>query len=190
MSLLTPTNRPRLVPELPLPPYSYVPGRWPHPHSDPAGHWFGKPIERSAPLDPDHWEQSRAYRYGIDLFNHGYYWEAHEVWEGLWHAAGRRGPVADFLKGLIKLAAAGVKVREGKPHGAVHHATRAAELFGQLAQQRGGPGDRFLGLSLHELINYTDAIGRAAFSCQSDPVAEVKRVFDFILQPVSGGEGP
>ncbi|MER9222262.1 DUF309 domain-containing protein [Mesorhizobium sp. M0644] len=23
----------------------------------------------------------------IDLINHGYYWEAHEAWEPLWHAA-------------------------------------------------------------------------------------------------------
>ncbi|TGQ49534.1 DUF309 domain-containing protein, partial [Mesorhizobium sp. M1C.F.Ca.ET.210.01.1.1] len=27
------------------------------------------------------------FRWGIDLFNHGYYWEAHEAWEPLWHAA-------------------------------------------------------------------------------------------------------
>ncbi len=32
---------------------------------------------------------------GVDLFNHGYYWESHEEWESLWHAAGRRGVVAD-----------------------------------------------------------------------------------------------
>jgi predicted metal-dependent hydrolase len=65
----------------------------------------------------------------MDLFNHGYYWEAHEAWESLWHAAGRTGPVADFLKGLIKLAAAGVKVAEGNQDGARSHAKRAAELF-------------------------------------------------------------
>ena len=50
-----------------------------------------------------------------DLLNHGFYWEAHEAWETLWHAAGRKGEIADFLKGLIKLAAAAVKAREGNP---------------------------------------------------------------------------
>ncbi|MER9856292.1 DUF309 domain-containing protein [Mesorhizobium sp. M0098] len=31
---------------------------------------------------------SDVFRWGIDLFNHGYYyWEAHEAWEPLWHAA-------------------------------------------------------------------------------------------------------
>src|SRR5690348_12086299 len=100
----------RLEPDLPLPPYAYVPGRAPHPVSDPAGHLHGRPPERPAPIDPPRWQESRAYRHGVDLFNCGFYWEAHEVWEGLWHAAGRAGVTADFLKGLIQLAAAGVKV--------------------------------------------------------------------------------
>src|SRR5712692_7985241 len=99
----------RLVPEKPLPPYAYVPGRSPHPLSDPQGHSFGTKPERLDPPDPHYWHVCRPYLYGIDLFNHGYYWEAHEVWEGLWHACGRTGRTAAFLKGLIKLAAAGVK---------------------------------------------------------------------------------
>ena len=40
---------------------------------------------------------------GIEHFNARRFWEAHEAWEALWHAAGRHGPTADFLKGLIKL---------------------------------------------------------------------------------------
>nr|WP_244447982.1 DUF309 domain-containing protein [Neorhizobium vignae] len=51
---------------------------------------------------------------GQDLFNHGYYWEAHEAWEGLWQAAKRGSQLRAFLKGLILLSAAGVKIREGK----------------------------------------------------------------------------
>jgi len=72
---------------------------------------------RQPPSDPANWQASAEYLRGIELFNHGYYWESHEVWESLWHAAGRTGPIADFLKGLIALAAAGVKVREGKAAG-------------------------------------------------------------------------
>jgi hypothetical protein len=189
MNALGETARPRLVPDLPLPPYSYVPGRFPHPVSDPAGHRFGKPVEKPPPLDPDYWEESRAYLYGIDLFNHGYYWEAHEAWEGLWHACGRLGPAADFLKGLIKLAAAGVKVREGKPHGVVSHSARAQELFWQIDQRLGGRDARFLGLGLGELIDFTDAVGRRALSASGDADTGVKVVFDFVLRPVLGGEG-
>jgi hypothetical protein len=119
---------PRFLPGVPFPPYTYVPGQTPHPVSDPAGHMHGE-APQPAELLVDDWPRCHAYLRGIDLFNHGYYWEAHEVWESLWHAAGRTGPVADFLKGLIKLAAAGVKTLEGSPTGSARHARRAAELF-------------------------------------------------------------
>ena len=125
---------PRLVPDKPFPPYAYVSGRFPHPTSDPAGHSFGAPAEPAA-LDPDRWQACRPYLYGIDLFNHGYYWEAHEAWEGLWHGCGRAGPAADLLKGLIRLAAAGVKVREGRPAGVRSHAAAAGRLFRAVARQ-------------------------------------------------------
>ena len=80
---------------------------------------------------------SPAFLRGVELFNAGYYWEAHEVWEGLWHAYGRHGAAADVLKALIKLAAAGVKVREGQEHGVRTHAGRAAELFASARKQAG-----------------------------------------------------
>ncbi len=62
------------------------------------------------PPDPEEWRACRNYLYGIDLFNHGFYWEAHEAWEGLWVACGRRGPTATYLQAL-NLAAAGFKAR-------------------------------------------------------------------------------
>src|SRR5918994_4594460 len=128
MSAIPSVDRPRYSDE-PLPPYSYVPGHTPHPVSDPRGHMHGHRAAAPNPLDPARWEESAAYRYGVDLFNHGFYWEAHEAWESLWHAAGRSGATADFLKGLIKLAAAGVKAREGRAAGVQSHAQRAIELF-------------------------------------------------------------
>src|SRR5258708_8137214 len=112
---------PRLLPDESFPPYTFVPGRNPHPVSDPQGHSHGKPPHHPPAPDVDRWYESRAYLRGADLFNHGFYWEAHEAWESLWHACGRSGPTADFLRGLIKLAAAGGKVREGAPQGVACH---------------------------------------------------------------------
>lgn len=123
----------RYVPQRPFPRYAYVPGRQPHPVTDPRGHSFGIEPAEVPPLDATCPEESIEFLYGIDLFNHGYYWEAHECWEGLWHAAGRTGPVAVLLKGLIKLAAAGVKAREGNSTGVQRHARRAADLLEQAA---------------------------------------------------------
>lgn len=170
---------PRFVPEIAFPPYTFVPGRSPHPVRDPAGHLFGRTPELP-PLDPGRWRESRAYLHGIDLFNHGYYWEAHEVWEGLWVAAGRTGSTADFLKGLIKLAAAGVKVRQGQARGVLSHAAGAAELFRDLARQG---EDVYAGLHLHELLAFTEQIERQATSLGIDEDEGVRVVFTFLLQP-------
>ncbi len=119
-----------------FPPYSFVPGgRWPHPIRSPQGHSYGR-IAQSVNRVID--ARSPQFVHGKRLFDAGYYWEAHEAWEGLWHAEGRRGATADLLKGLIKLAAAGVKVREGQEHGVRTHAARAAESFAA-ARAQGAP---------------------------------------------------
>jgi predicted metal-dependent hydrolase len=41
---------------------------------------------------------------GIELFNAGRYWDAHEAWEEAW-MPDRRGPDSGFYKGLIQVAA-------------------------------------------------------------------------------------
>lgn len=138
-------DRPRYTGR-PFPPYSYVPGQSPHPASDPTGHMYGQELPKPPPLDPENWRASETYLYGIDLFNHGYFWEAHETWESLWHAAGRKGQVADFLKGLIKLAAAGVKMREGNVDGVGRHMNRTSELLGSVSSTQ------YCGLDLPQLL--------------------------------------
>ncbi|HEX6963103.1 MAG TPA: DUF309 domain-containing protein [Lacipirellula sp.] len=149
MNVIPPVARPRYS-SRPLPPYSYVPGFAPHPVSDGRGHMHGAVAQPVAPLTDGQWQDSEAYRYGIDLFNHGYYWEAHEAWESLWHAAGRRGQVATWLKTLIKLAAAAVKRREGNARGVERHARRAIELLDELAQG-GDATARFGGIAVDDV---------------------------------------
>jgi uncharacterized protein len=150
----------RLLPDEPFPPYSFVPSRFPHPESDPAGHSFGVPRQIPSSFDPVAWSTSREYLRGLDLFNHGYFWEAHEAWEGLWHACGRTGTTADFLKGLIKLAAAGVKHLEGRPDGARSHAGRAAELWQETVSSLGQGQETCLGLALGQLIQVAEGVCR------------------------------
>jgi uncharacterized protein len=176
---------PRFVPDVPFPPYTFVPGRTPHPVREPAGYLFGQTPELPPPLEPERWQDSRAYLHGVDLFHHGYYWEAHEVWEGLWRAAGRTGTTADFLKGLIKLAAAGVKVRQGQPRGIASHAAGAAELFRDIARQLSGEDAVYLGLRLRDLLAFTAQIERQAADVRSDDDASFKVVFAFVLHPAA-----
>jgi uncharacterized protein len=174
------TEPDRLAPGVPLPPYRFIPkSGLPHPTADPAGHSFGKPAAVLQPPDPQRWANCVPYLFGFDLFNRGYYWEAHETWEALWHACGRAGPAADCLKGLIKLAAAGVKVCEGTPAGVQSHGTRAAELFDQVARSLGQT--HFLGLDLVELARFGRALSAAPPEC---PVGQAV-VFERLLLPSS-----
>ena len=170
---------PRYLPQRDLPPYTYVPGRAPHPIADPAGHSYGRTITCAAAPESSDWRDCPDYLYGIDLFNHGYYWEAHEVWEAVWIAAGRRGPAADFLKGLIKLAAAGVKCREGNPAGVRRHARRADALFRtvQDAVQTG----TYFGLRFDELFQFCEIAALTSNVPATDGIPQI--VFNFRLTP-------
>jgi uncharacterized protein len=192
---MPPTELPRYCPSRPLPPYSHVPGLSPHPMSDARGHSFGREEPAPQPLDLATYRENAAYCYAVDLFNHGFYWEAHEAWEGLWHACSRRGPTADFLKGLIKLAAAGVKAREGRAAGVRRHARRAAELFREAA--RGGPTAAethgiVYGLSLPDLQATAEQIAARSEELVGTGANVHRRLADFVpallqLQSASAG---
>lgn len=181
----------RLVPERELPAYTYIPGRTPHPGHNHERSQDGTADSAAAPRAGTETAEQDFF-YGVDLFNHGYYWEAHEVWEGLWLAAGRTGPTADFFKGLIKLAAAGVKTLAGSEIGRRRHARRAAELFSQAADglardltasASAEPADiRHLGLSPRELVRLAN---RAAVGSTGTPKpsAQPAAVFDFVIVP-------
>lgn len=172
----------RLIPEIPLPPYTFVPGLAVHPNHL-GGHSHGKKEAAPDPLNPGRWQDCRQYLYGLDLFNHGYYWEAHEAWEALWHASGKVGPTAVFLKGLIHLAAAGVKGREGRPAGVTGHARRAVELFERAAAEVGGLKNRYMGLSFAELIADARLVAATPPAGTAAANAPVQVVFDFALCP-------
>ena len=56
---------------------------------------------------------------GVDLFNRGLYWEAHEAWEHEW-VPDRKGPDAGFYKGLIQIAAGCLHYGRHNRRGAVN----------------------------------------------------------------------
>jgi predicted metal-dependent hydrolase len=173
----------RHVPDEPFPPYSFVPGQFPHPTRDPRGHACGRTPERPAPPNPNRWNECRAYLYGIDLFNYGYYWEAHEAWESLWHACGCTGLTADFLRALIRLAAAAVKARDGTHIGMKSHAAAARTLFQETAAHLGGDHHRYMGLSLSDLCQFAAEVAEGQVH-EVAPGTRVAVIFAFTLQPV------
>jgi hypothetical protein len=101
-------NWPRYSTRL-FPPYRFLPGKNPHPRREPRRHSYGQPEPKPPAFPPEDWEKSEDYLYGIDLYNFAYWWECHEVFEGLWHAVGHKTQQGNFFQALIQLAAANLK---------------------------------------------------------------------------------
>jgi hypothetical protein len=110
--------------------------------------------------------KAQGYAQGYALFAAGYYWEAHEDWETLWNAVGRQGPMADLLKVLIQIAAAGVKRRQLKPEVAERLLDRARNHLNALEGENIGALKRWL------------ASPEMASLDLMDPAAPVQTVFE------------
>jgi uncharacterized protein len=139
---------PRYAPELPLPAAPWRPGRprprLPLPDVGAAGGAAGRAWRQAAQLPA---AARTAFRYGVDLYNAGCCWEAHEAWEALWSRSVRGTPLFHLLQGLILLAAARHKAACAQPRGAERLAARACR---HLAAPRLGTAARSLGLRLSE----------------------------------------
>lgn len=87
-----------------LPDTPHLPGRNPRP--DPAVF---------APLQGD---AGAAFRAGLEAFDRGYFWEAHECWEPVWAAQPPASRRRHLLQGMIQLANAALKRRMGQERAA------------------------------------------------------------------------
>ena len=135
----------RYLPGRAFPPYAFLPGRDPHPTRDPRGHSFGESEERPPFLPARRWRENTPYLWGADLYNHRYLWEAHEAWEGLWHASKSDRTLALHLQALIQCAAAWLKIAMQQPHGVERLAALALE---KLEQVGAASGESYMGLDL------------------------------------------
>ena len=172
---------PRLLPPVDLPAYTFIPGSTtPHPYRHPEGHSYKKKGPTSRPLSDDAWADNRSFLMAIDLFNAGYYWEAHEELDKLLKVSDPENLVGRFLKGLFKLAAAGLKVRENSIHGVRRHAASSGEVFADVAAEV--DSDRFCGLKLTMLQFAADRAAQLTYK-ELDTDGQPGRVFPFLLRP-------
>lgn len=94
-----------------------------------------------------------AFQAGVELFNHGEYWHAHEQWESCWLASSE--PDATFYKGIIQAAAALVHWQRGNPRGLRRNWQKSREKLTTLPAQMHGLDlaglieamDRFVGVN-------------------------------------------
>lgn len=145
-------DAPRYAPQFAFPPYAFLPGKDPHPRQDPRGHSYGTlEMPASDAPHPENWRAAEGYLFGVDLYNHGYLWEAHEAWEELWHPAKRSDPVlAAFLQGLIQCSASSLKARMREPRGHLKLAELALSKLTAVADAHAG---RYMGLDLFDFID-------------------------------------
>jgi predicted metal-dependent hydrolase len=74
---------------------------------------------------------------GVELFNLGLYWEAHEAWEEAW-TPDRHGPDRGFYKGLIQVAAGCLHYRRHNRRGAVNKWRSGAGYLRPYLPRHGG----------------------------------------------------
>ena len=110
----------------------------------------GSPPEET-PWEPSTpWQHDHRYLFGADLFDHRYYWEAHEAWEALWHFAEPDSNVHRLLQSLIQYAAAVLKHHVGHQAGAMRLFERSTERIELILETADSP---YMGIALPELTS-------------------------------------
>ena len=132
-----------------FPPYAYRPGVSPHPTRDSAGHSYGMTEPSNSRTQPEFWRKTESYLYGVDLFNAGYYWEAHEAWESLWKNLDPSSDHALFLQGLIQVAASCLKYHLKNKEGVIRLSQQAIEKLMKIQKTYPEP---YMGVDLKRFL--------------------------------------
>ena len=141
----------RYAPQIEFPPYAFLPGRDPHPTRDPRGHSYSEEPEVPPPhIEPEDWRENEPYLLGVDLYNHGFLWEAHEAWESIWHVAKHDEQHASFIQGLIQCAAASLKIPMQQPAGLAKLSKLGTGRLEAAAKQF---GPIYMGVDLHDFTS-------------------------------------
>jgi len=104
---------------------------------------------------------------GVDLFNDGEFFDAHEVVEDLWHET--LGPEREFLKGFIQAAVALEHHRRGNPKG-LRSVGDTAAVYLRRADPRSG------GIDVAALVEDLEAFRARAERGEDPPRPRVRRL--------------
>ena len=106
------------------------------------------PLKAFEAVKANHWKKCPGFLYGVDLFNRGYYWEAHEAWEQVWKNYAPQSDEAQFLQSLIQTAAGLIKYHVGNAEGV----RRLSEVSLEKMQGLQSKGPLFFGVKLKPWI--------------------------------------
>lgn len=135
-----------------FPPYRYVPGKAAHPTRDRDGHSYGRVLAPIVVTDQT-WRDCEPWRFTVDLFNHGYYWESHEYLEAIWHGAGHDTAIGVFAQALVQAAAALLKRSMGEVESAARLASAASAKLRAGAREVLGVGAHDLAARLEDVVH-------------------------------------
>jgi len=93
--------------------------------------------------ESDDLDENKVFHLGIELFNEGEWFEAHEVWEDIWREASDQTKL--FYQGLIQCAVTLEHLRRGNPRGARSVYESAQTKFVDLPQV-------FMGIDVKKLL--------------------------------------
>jgi predicted metal-dependent hydrolase len=103
---------------------------------------------------------------GIDLYNAGYYWNAHEAWEQVWLDSERE--MRGFYQGLIQVTAAFVHVTRNEFPGSIRLLDAGIEKLERYPAT-------FLGVRLEPLLTGAKAARSKLWSLGEKRIAEFDR---------------
>ncbi len=139
----------RYRPEMIFPKEAYLPGKG-GPHPEMA-------IDENEVrfIDINSPEENDFLCFALDLYHYEYYWESHVYLEALWKQYEKQSSAAYFLKALIQLGAAGLKIKLNQTSAAIDLLKRAESLLHTVQQNE---NEIFLGFDLGELTRKLKAI--------------------------------
>ena len=132
----------------------------------------GAPVPEVAFVPPEGWAASSDYLYGCDLYNHAYWWEAHEAWEGLWQLTDKGGAQGRFLQGIIQVSACHLKRLVGHENGVKRLYQTSLEYLRSVTEAIGSR--EYMGLDVADFIRGFEAYyhagrGRPVTAFEHDP---------------------
>jgi uncharacterized protein len=115
------------------------------------------------PMPPE--LERKLYLEGIQLFNEHEYFEAHEVWEDIWHMA--YGLKHQFYQGMIQCAVALEHYRRSNPRG-------VASLYKSYQKKFRDVPPIFMGLNVERFLEQMHEVLRPVV--EADPLPEKGRI--------------
>jgi hypothetical protein len=99
------------------------------------------------------WQSNTPYRCGWHLFENGYFWESHEIWEQVWTRCAPNSREKVLLQAIIQLANSRLKMLQSNTQSAL----KIYDLFIELTQEAflgasQSDDDHLMGLKQRDLL--------------------------------------